>query len=56
MRDSSYVGIDDDIGRECWAGCNVVQWVTVAEHDEMLAVGYIDLDGKILVELESSDD
>ena len=53
-----YIGIDDREGRQVWAdvASSVVQWVSVAEHDELIAIGYIDLDGLILVETESELD
>ncbi len=51
-----YIGIDDAVGYECWADVNVVKWVTIAEHDELLAAGYIDLDGMVLVETEYVDE
>ncbi len=58
MSQSSYIGIDDEHGRQCWADVEskVIRWVDVGMHDELIAAGYIDLDGKVLVELEFSDD
>lgn len=54
----SYIGIDDEHGREIWADVSdqVIRWVSVAEHDSLIEAAYIDLDGKVLVELEFSDD
>lgn len=54
---TKYVGIDDANGRECWSdvAADVIEWVTVAEHDELIATGFIDMDGKILVEIETED-
>ncbi len=53
----NYIGIDDLHGRECWADVahEVIEWVTVEQHDELIASGFIDLDGKVLVQLELSD-
>ena len=47
-----YIGIDDEIGRSIWADVSddVVRWVSVEEHDELLATNYIDDDGCVLVE------
>lgn len=54
---SSYIGIDDAIGREVWADVSesVIRWVTVSEHDDLINTGFIDLDGRILLELDFSD-
>ncbi len=53
-----YIGIDDDTGRQVWSdvATSVIQWVTLAEHDALIEIGVIDLDGKVLVNLEFSDD
>ena len=51
---TKYIGIDDETGHEIWGDVDVIRWVSVEEHDELLATGYIDSDGAVLVEF--SDD
>lgn len=51
---AKYVGIDDEYGRDVWSDVDVQSWVSVQEWDQLHEVGYIDLDG--LVVIEYSDD
>lgn len=55
--DTKYVELQND-GSYLWDDVrhSVVQSVSVQEFDDLVAAGYIDLDGRILVELDCSDD
>ncbi len=55
--DYRYIAIDDVHGDELWADVAdlVVRRVSLSEFDQLVEVGYLDLDGRILLELDFSD-
>ena len=52
-----YIAIDDIYGDELWSDVNalVVNRVSLTDFDKLVNTGFIDLDGKILVDFDTND-
>ena len=52
-----YIAIDDIYGDELWSDVNalVVNRVSLTDFDNLVNTGFIDLDGKILVDFDTND-
>ncbi len=54
LQSRRFYGIDDDLGHEIWGDvAHLTTWVTLAEHDALLACGIIDLDGMVIAKLNA---